>query len=101
MAHCDKCNKIYDWCKCEELENAVEIQRYRISHNGDHIKDYSGPFVKFDDAKIEIERFFNTMVIEFSGTDNGHDVIIDDYSVDNGLRPFMEHYIKNMRGVLK
>ena len=40
-----------------------------------------------------IELFFNQMVLECSGTDNGVDAVLDDYVVDNALRPFMEYYI--------
>ncbi len=28
MAHCEKCNKFYDWCECEEIMNlntAIEM----------------------------------------------------------------------------
>ena len=43
----------------------------------------------------EINKFFDAMVAEFSGTDNGVDFVLDEYDVENGLQPFIEHYLKN------
>ncbi len=43
-----------------------------------------------------IELFFNEMVVECSGSDNGVDAVLDDYVINNKLRPFMEHYISKI-----
>ena len=47
--------------------------------------------------KAIIESFFNKMVAECSGTDNGVDAVLDDYIVDNALRPFMEYYVSKLK----
>ena len=43
-----------------------------------------------------IKLFFNEMVAECSGSDNGVDAVLDDYVTDNALRPFMEYYISKI-----
>ena len=43
-----------------------------------------------------IELFFNEMVAECSGSDNGVDAVLDDYVTNNKLRPFMEYYISKI-----
>lgn len=48
------------------------------------------------DAAQYIRLFFNEMVDECSGTDNGVDAALDDYIVDTALRPFMEYYISRL-----
>ena len=45
---------------------------------------------------VAIELFFNEMVAECSGSDNGVDAVLDDYVTDNALRPFMEYYISKL-----
>ena len=42
-----------------------------------------------------ITEFFESMISELSGTDDGCDVTLDDYTVEKGLRPYFEYYIKN------
>ena len=50
-----------------------------------------------DEATQEaIRLFFNEMVSECSGTDNGVDAVLDDFVTDNALRPFMENYISKI-----
>jgi len=44
-----------------------------------------------------IDEFFNEMVAECSGMDNGFDAVLDDFVVDNALRPFTEYYTKNLK----
>lgn len=43
-----------------------------------------------------IKLFFNEMVAECSGSDNGVDAALDDYVTDNALRPFMDYYISKI-----
>lgn len=42
-----------------------------------------------------ITEFFESMISEFSGTDDGCNVTLDDYTIEKGLRPYFEYYIKN------
>jgi len=44
-----------------------------------------------------INEFFNEMIAECSGSDNGVDAVLDDFVVDNALRPFTEYYTKNLK----
>ena len=37
------------------------------------------------------------MIAECSGSDNGVDAVLDDFVVDNALRPFTEYYTKNLK----
>lgn len=43
-----------------------------------------------------IKLFFNEMVAECSGSDNGIDAVLNDYVTDKALRPFMECYISKI-----
>ena len=43
--------------------------------------------------KNELEEFFNSMIDEFSGVDDGESVVIDEFQVMAGLRPFFDSYI--------
>jgi len=44
-----------------------------------------------------INEFFNEMIAECSGSDNGVDAVLDDFVVDNALRPFTEYYITQLK----
>ena len=44
---------------------------------------------------VAITKFFESMVSEFNGTDDGCDVTLDDYTIEKGLRPYLDYYIKN------
>jgi len=44
-----------------------------------------------------INEFFNEMIAECSGSDNGGDAVLDDFVVDNALRPFTEYYITQLK----
>ena len=44
-----------------------------------------------------IELFFNEMVSECSGMDNGFDAVLNDYVTDEALRPFMEYYLSKLK----
>lgn len=42
-----------------------------------------------------ITEFFESMISELSGTDDGCNVTLDDYTIEKGLRPYFDYYIKN------
>ena len=48
-----------------------------------------------DEEKEIITKFFEAMVNEFVGSDNGHDVFLDEDQIERGLRPWFEYYINN------
>jgi len=41
---------------------------------------------------LAVERFFYSLMAEFAGSDNGHDVIITQYD-EEYFRAYMQHYI--------
>lgn len=49
--------------------------------------------------QVAVTEFFNEMVAECSGSDNGVDAVLDDYVTDNSLRPFMEYYVRNIKAI--
>tara|TARA_R110001599_G_scaffold351157_2_gene582371 strand:- start:823 stop:975 length:153 start_codon:yes stop_codon:yes gene_type:complete len=46
-----------------------------------------------EEEKEIITKFFEAMVDEFAGGDNGHDVFLDESDIERGLKPWFEFYI--------
>lgn len=72
------------WCKhnCPDIANMLTL-----GYN---------TFLANEKTKQLIEKFFNEMVSECSGTDNGVDAVLDAYVVDNALRPFKDYYLTKL-----
>lgn len=48
-----------------------------------------------EEEKETISKFFEAMISEFEGSDDGQRVFLDEYDIENGLRPWFESYINN------
>lgn len=79
-----------------DFETDLEDYQIKMLHDIIDLVYQDGYDKMIDDKKSIIIEFFNEMVIEFSGVDDGHSTTLDDRTV-NGLKNFMKYYIGRLK----